>query len=202
LNWNIIGINSEHKCNAIREKIDESDCAIFCIQETKREQFDHSFIRKLAPKRFNKFAFSPSEGASGRILMGWNSAIFTGEVIQINKFTVTVKFTSSHNRQTWTLSSVYGPCQGSERDNFVHWLNNLDINAEENWMFAGDFNFYRSIFDRNRDGANMNDMMIFNEIISNLGLLEIPLKGRNFTWSNMQSAPLLEQIDWVFVDTS
>jgi len=100
LNWNIKGINSEDKCNAIREKIDESDCAIFCIQETKREQFDHSFIRKLAPKRFNKFAFSPSEGASGGFLMGWNSAIFTGEVIQINKFTVTVKFTSSHNRQT------------------------------------------------------------------------------------------------------
>ena len=44
----------------------------------------------------------------------------------------------------------------------------------------------------------MNDIMIFNEVISNLGLLEIPLKGRNFTWSNMQSEPLLEQIDWVF----
>ena len=69
-------------------------------------------------------------------------------------------------------------------------------------MFAGDFNFYRSISDRNRDGANMNDMMIFNEIISNLGLLEIPLKGRNFTQSNMQSAPLLEQIDWVFTTSN
>jgi len=48
-------------------------------------------------------------------------------------------------------------------------------------MLAGDFNFYRSISDRNKDGGNMNDIMIFNEIISNLGLLEIPLKGRNFT---------------------
>ena len=41
----------------------------------------------------------------------------------------------------------------------------------------------------------MNDIMIFNEIISNLGLLEIPLKGRKYTWSNMQDDPLLEQID-------
>ena len=65
-------------------------------------------------------------------------------------------------------------------------------------MLAGDFNFYRALFDRNRGGGNMNDIMIFNEIISNLGLMEIPLKGRNFTWSNMQSVPLLEQIDWVF----
>ena len=41
----------------------------------------------------------------------------------------------------------------------------------------------------------MNDIFIFNEIISNLGLLEIPLKGRQFTWSNMQDNPLLEQLD-------
>ena len=60
LNWNIRGVNSEDKCNAIKKKIDETDCAIFCIQETKREHFDHSFIKKLAPKRFNQFAFFPS----------------------------------------------------------------------------------------------------------------------------------------------
>jgi exonuclease III len=60
LNWNIRGLNSDDKCNAIREKIEESACAVFCIQETKRDHFDHSFIKKLAPKRFNKFAFSPS----------------------------------------------------------------------------------------------------------------------------------------------
>jgi endonuclease/exonuclease/phosphatase family metal-dependent hydrolase len=44
----------------------------------------------------------------------------------------------------------------------------------------------------------MEDMMFFNSIISNLGLQEIPLKGRKFTWSNMQQEPLLEQLDWCF----
>jgi exonuclease III len=202
LNWNIRGINSEDKCNAIKEKIEESACAIFCIQETKRDHFDHSYIKKLAPKRFDKFAYSPSEGASGGILMGWNGSIFTGEIIQINKFAVTVQFTSTHSGQIWTLSTVYGPCQGPARDDFVQWLNNLQIDDDVNWMIMGDFNFYRSVSDRNKDGANMNDIMIFNEIISNLGLLEIPLKGRNFTWSNMQSDPLLEQIDWVFTSAN
>jgi hypothetical protein len=62
----------------------------------------------------------------------------------------------------------------------------------------GDFNFYRSLADRNKPGGNLNDVFIFNEIISNLGLQEIPLKGRKFTWSNMQEDPLLEQIDRCF----
>jgi hypothetical protein len=65
-------------------------------------------------------------------------------------------------------------------------------------MIIGDFNFYRSLEDRNRDGTNMQDIMVFNEMISNLGLQEIPLKYRNFTWSNMQQDPLLEQLDWCF----
>jgi len=34
--------------------------------------------------------------------------------------------------------------------------------------------------------------------IGHLGLIELPLKGRAFTWSNMQQSPLLEQLDWFF----
>lgn len=48
----------------------------------------------------------------------------------------------------------------------------------------------------------MNEMVLFNEAISNLGLIEIPLKGRKFTWSNMQAAPLLQRLDWFFSSLS
>lgn len=101
--------------------------------------------------------------------------------MHINRFAVTVKFTSVHNDNSWKLSTIYGPCKGPERDEFVSWLNNLQIEEEENWMLIGDFNFYRSLTDRNRKGDNMNDVFIFNGIISNLSLLQIPLKGRKYT---------------------
>jgi hypothetical protein len=75
---------------------------------------------------------------------------------------------------------------------FVDWLNVVQINDDEKWMFVGDFNFYRSLENRNKDEGNMQDIMIFDSIISNLDLQEIPLKGRKFTWSNIQQEPLLE----------
>ena len=56
----------------------------------------------------------------------------------------------------------------------------------------------RSIENRNQPGGDVNDIFLFNEIIGHLGLLELPLKGRAFTWSNMQEQPLLEQLDWFF----
>jgi hypothetical protein len=47
-------------------------------------------------------------------------------------------------------------------------------------LIIGDFNFYKSLEDRNKGGGNMQDIIIFNEVISNLGLQEIPLKGRSY----------------------
>jgi len=38
----------------------------------------------------------------------------------------------------------------------------------------------------------------FNNFIREQHLIEISIKGRNFTWSNMQDNPLLEQLDWFF----
>jgi endonuclease/exonuclease/phosphatase family metal-dependent hydrolase len=97
---------------------------------------------------------------------------------------------------------VYGPCSGQQRKDFVDWLNSLHIPDDENWMLIGDFNFYRSSQNRNREGGSMQDIMTFNGIISNLGLQEVPLKGRAYTWSNMQQEPLLEQLDWCFTSAN
>jgi hypothetical protein len=98
--------------------------------------------------------------------------------------------------------SAYGPCHGVERDNFVAWLFNLNIPVDENWLLVGDFNFIRSQEDRNKPGGDLNDMFLFNEEIGHLWLLELQLKGRKFTWSNMQEIPLLEQLDWFFTSSN
>ena len=70
------------------------------------------------------------------------------------------------------------------------------------WIVMGDFNHIRSAEDRNKPGGDLNEMLLFNEAISNLGLIELPLKGRQYTWSNMQQNPLLEKLDWFFISPS
>jgi hypothetical protein len=81
LDWNIRGINSQdrwddlaNKINA--NKINESNCNILCLQETKREIFDSSYIRKLCPCRLNQFAFAPYVGNSGGLITMWNGNAF------------------------------------------------------------------------------------------------------------------------------
>ena len=76
--WNIKGLNADDKQIALYNKIVESGCAVACIQGTKKEMFERNFIKKCCPRQFDSFAFAPSVGAPGGILVLWKSSIFYG----------------------------------------------------------------------------------------------------------------------------
>ena len=194
--WNVRGLNSEPKLLALSNAIASSGCAIICLQETKKPTIDNMFIKSCCPKRFDKFAYIPSNGASGGIVTIWNSAIFTGSVIMEEDFALAIKFRSTQSSQEWTLVNIYGPCQGDSRVTYTNWLRHLNIPSNDDWLLLGDFNYIRGPDNRNKPGGNPNDMITFNDIIRSNQLIELPIKGRAYTWSNMQIDPLLEQLDW------
>jgi len=196
LSWNIRGINAEGKWLALKNKIEESGCSIICLQETKRHDFDHSFICKICPCRFDKFEFVPSIGAG--LLVIRNSSVFSGQLIHKERFALSIRFSSTQLNHTWTLTNVYGPCKEPECQMFLDWFANLEIPYDSLWLFLGDFNFIRYADNKNQPGGDYQEMQRFNELISGQSLVEIPLKGRMFTWSNMQGDPLLEQLDRFF----
>jgi hypothetical protein len=176
----------------VRNKLEKSACSIVCLQETKLDHFDMAFIGNFAPRHFDCFDFVPAVGASGGLLTLWASSSFRGSVIEKETFCVTVNFFSLHNGDNWTLSNICGPCVEPDRSIFVVWFTNCDVNDSINWLFLGDFNFYRSVVNRNKSGRNIADTLIFNDAIGHLGLIELPIKGRAFTCCNMQLDPLLE----------
>lgn len=202
LSWNVRGMNSQAKLDHIRNKIAESGAAIVCLQETKRDSFDQQYISQFCPRHLNKFAFFRSGGASGGLLIVWNGNIFSGDVVLDNAFSITVKFRSSVSGAIFHLTNIYGPAAPVEKASFVNWLYNFDISAFEDWIMLGDFNFIRSPTDRNKPGGCVNSMMLFNDLIQHLDLIDIPFEGRQYTWSNIQDNPLLEELDWVFTSLS
>jgi hypothetical protein len=36
------------------------------------------------------------------------------------------------DEETWTLTTIYGPCTGLERQDFINWLNGLNIDDDCN----------------------------------------------------------------------
>ena len=92
-----------------------------------------------------------------------------------------MELASKHNDLVWVLTNIYAPCTLAGKQLFLVWLKNIQMPQEVNWLLAGDFNLLRNPEDRNKPGGNLQDTLIFNDVIGHLGLVELPLKGRAFT---------------------
>jgi exonuclease III len=79
--WNIRGLNSSAKWLSLRDKIKESSCDVICLQETKHDFFDQTYIKNFCPSTFDCFDYVPSEGHSGGIITIWKSSRFSEHII-------------------------------------------------------------------------------------------------------------------------
>lgn len=138
--WNVRGLNAERKWSTIRDKILECQADIVCLQETKKDLFDRAFIRKICASDFDAFEFLPSIGASGGVITIWKSRFFDGNLIYSNEFGISVEFKSTLDYATWILTNAYGTCTSEGKRNFVHWLKNIQMPDDREWLIVGDFN--------------------------------------------------------------
>ena len=102
----------------------------------------------LARKRFDKFACVPSDGAFGGLVI-WSSRVFDGTVLVQDYCGLVITFRSLHSQDSFVLANIYGPCTCSGREDFIVWLCHLEIDDNNMWLLVGDFNFYRSVENRN-----------------------------------------------------
>lgn len=160
LYWNVRGINSDKKWNAIRDRALESNCDIICLQKTKRDSFDQTYLRLFCPPLFDSFDFLPSIGASGGSIIVWKSSIFHGQRVFQNRFASSVLFTSVLNNLCWLLTNIYAPCSPQGKVDFINWFKHINMPDSIDWLIVGDFNLYRNPEDRNCDGANFPDMLM------------------------------------------
>lgn len=155
-----------------------------------------------SPSGFDSFEILPSIGASGGIITAQKSSVFSGQLVFQNNYAITARLTAKHNRDFWLLTNVYGPYTHDGKRDFIQWLKHYNISDDENWLLVGDFNLLRKPENRNKPGGDVNEMLFFNEAISYLGLIELPLFGRRYTQTNKQMSPLMEILDWFFTSNS
>lgn len=118
------------------------------------------------------------------MIIAWKSSMFRGDLVFTNEYALSVQFHAQHDSSSWLMTSIYAPCQSEGKLAFLEWFNQLQIPPEEDWLVLGDFNLIRRPENRNKEGGNVTEMFLFNEAISALGLNEIHLQGRKYTWSN------------------
>jgi hypothetical protein len=95
---------------------------------------------------------------------------------------------------------VYGPSDHRDSPVFLDGLRELEPHISGVWLLAGDFNLVRGAADKNTGWVNTRLCDMFNATIESLGVVEVPLLDKLFTWSNRRVCPTLERLDRVFVN--
>jgi hypothetical protein len=102
--------------------------------------------------------------------------------VGVNTVTATVTFASGLS--TWSLTAVYGPQQDQAKLQFLGELRWLQHSVCDSWLIVGDFNMILTAADKSNPILNRRLMGAFREVVRDLSLKELNLRGRKFTWSN------------------
>ncbi|XP_030941311.1 uncharacterized protein LOC115966107 [Quercus lobata] len=111
----------------------------------------------------------------------------------VGHFSISCRFKNVNDHFEWAFTGIYGPNLNRKRQ--FMWEELVGLNNWWNlpWCFGGDFNVIR--FGSERLGAGrftccMND---FSDFISLHGLMDNPLEGGLYTWSNSNSASRIDR---------
>ena len=78
--WNVRGLNSPARRTAVRSFINLHAVSVVCLQETKLSDVDSAVVAEICGVAFSEFVFSPSDGASGGLLVAWSDVVAVNSV--------------------------------------------------------------------------------------------------------------------------
>ena len=198
--WNVRGLNSVARRDAVRVLVDAARIDILCLQETKMSAISRQLILSMLGSDFdNNFICRPSIGASGGILIAWRRRLGTVQDSRVDNHSVSVQFCPA-TESPWWLTCVYGPQDNQEKIQFLQELRDIRSQCTGPWLVAGDFNLIYKDEDKNNSNLNRAMMGRFRRWINDMAVTELPLHGRKFTWSSSPSSasPTLVKLDRVF----
>ncbi len=172
-----------------------------CLQKTKVQSVSCSFLKSFAGSFLDKRQCIGANGASGGLITCWSSNFFDCTDVIVRTFSLTVRLTHRASGVVFYVSNVYGPHSREEKRACCTELALLQHCCGDNWVVCGDFNLIRTPEDRNRGGRDGCGARLFNDLISELALIDLPLLNQRFTWSNMQRCPVLAKLDRFLVST-
>ncbi|RVW15154.1 Transposon TX1 uncharacterized 149 kDa protein [Vitis vinifera] len=167
---------------------------VVMIQETKKVECDKRFVGSVWTIRNKEWAALPACGASGGILIIWDSKKLRSEEVVIGSFLVSVKFALDGYGPLW-LSAIYGPNSPLLRKDFWVELLNIFCLSFPLWCVGDDFNVIRRSSKKLGGSSLTSSIKDFDGFIRECELLDPPLRNASFTWSNMQESPVCKRLD-------
>lgn len=121
--WNVPGLNTKSRRDALHGVVADHNVSIVCVQETKLNVISQRQIYEMLGAEFSSFAYLPASDTRGGILIACRSPHITMVQKQIGEFSVTVEVAIGDT--SWHLTSVYGPQADADKIEFLNELRSV-----------------------------------------------------------------------------
>ena len=193
ISWNVKGLNEVDKRLQIRNLLLSWKADIVCLQETKLEWITRGIVRSIWSCPYVDWLYLGSDGASGGILLIWNSRVVEKVEEAVGHFSVSCEFKNVGDQFEWAFAGVYGPNLNNRRRLMWEELTGLISWWDLPWCLGGDFNIIRFPSERLGAASFSKAMYRFSDFVSLHGLMDIHMEGGLYTWSNTSSASWLDR---------
>lgn len=196
--WNIRGLGRPSKRRKIRTLLKERNIDMVFLQKTKKSELTLEVVRSIWPVEDMDYMSVNAAGLARGILCIWKPSVFSLSECCCSRSFILLSGTILPVFSC-VLINIYAPNDVDRRNHVWKVLSNLKPEFSVPWCIRGDFNEIRSI--RERKGCIRVDRGIrtFNEFIEELELFDLPMQGRQFTWSNSSDRGKWSRIDRILL---
>ena len=136
-----------------------------------------------------------SMGASGGVLVMWDRTMVEKIDEAVGRFFVSCKFKNVVDNFVWTFTGVYGPNSNHDKRLLREELVGIQSWWNVPWCIGGDFNVVRFPSEQLGVDSFTSAMLDFSDFISDHNLIDFPLEGGTFTWSNSRAVASQSRLD-------
>jgi exonuclease III len=151
--WNVRGLNSSARQDAVRSLVEASRADIVCLQETRMAAISQTVMLSMLGNEFTNQVELLAIGSSGGILVACKRSLGATGQVQVLTYSVSVQFCSDVG-QPWWATCVYGPQGNEDKIWFIQELQDFRAHCHGPWMLAGDFNLICRAEDKNNSNYN------------------------------------------------
>ena len=116
LSWNVKRANDGAKRKMLKAFIKMQRADVVCLQETKLKEVSNKMIRSLGVVKFLEWVAIKAEGASGGILIFWDTRVIQLLEKEEGQYTLSCRFKSVEEDFIWVFTEVYGPTVYGRRE--------------------------------------------------------------------------------------
>ncbi|XP_022024124.1 uncharacterized protein LOC110924424 [Helianthus annuus] len=196
---NIRGIGDLEKPGWINILVKEHKILFLCMQETQVSNVDSITIGRYWGKVEMEYESVDARGRSGGLVSAWDPGVFSKQRVVKHDSFLLISGVLAGTNTCINAVNVYASCEVTRRRALWEELKTIkDTNGEGLWIMAGDFNEVREEDERMISRFDNHGAMIFNNLISEAGLLEYQMSGYKYTYMT-EDGSNLSKIDRVLV---